>query len=158
VKGKIKEYAAYAFHIITFAAYFILLFVLEIPQALHFLQYFGMVFFALGIAFIILSLRSLLSNKSGGLIKKGVFAVVRHPMYLGGMFLFLAMACFLPHWSMILLVSINLFLIYRSMLDGDRSNVDKFGDDYVQYMDQVPRMNMIAGIYELWQRKRDKDK
>jgi len=158
MKERTKEYAAYIFHIMTFIAYFILLFVLEIPQKLHFLQYFGMVFFAVGIAFIILSLRSLLSNKPGGLIKKGVFAFVRHPMYLGGMFLFLAMACFLPHWIMILLVSINLLLIYRSMLDGDRSNVDKFGDEYVQYMDQVPRINLIAGIYKLWQRKRDKDK
>ena len=146
MKEKTREFAGYIFHILTFIAYFILLFVLEIPQKLHFLQYFGIVFFVLGIVLLILSLRSLLRNKSGQLIKKGVYALVRHPMYLGGMFLFIAMVCFLPHWIMVVLVSINLIVIYRFMLDGDRANVDKFGNDYQLYMEQVPRMNLIGGI------------
>lgn len=152
MKGKIKEIVGYFFHVLTFVAYFVLLFILEIPAELHFLQTFGMVFFVLGVLLLILSLRSLLRNKSGVLIKKGIYALVRHPMYLGGMFLFLAMVCFLQHWIMILLVSINLLLIHRSMIEGDRINEDKFGDDYVQYMKQVPRMNMIIGIVKLLSR------
>ncbi len=150
--GKTKEYAAYILHILTFIAYFFLLFVLDIPQNLNFLQYIGIVFFILGIALLILSLRSLLRNKSGDLITTGVFSLVRHPMYLGGMVLFLAMGCFLPHWIMVLLVSINLILIYRFMLDGDRSNVDKFGEEYQMYMERVPRMNLVAGIVN-WLRR-----
>ncbi|MEA3327446.1 MAG: isoprenylcysteine carboxylmethyltransferase family protein [Chloroflexota bacterium] len=153
---KVKEFSGYIVHILTIIAYFVLLFVLEIPPVLQLLQYFGFVFFALGIVFLVLSLRSLLGNKSGKLITKGVFAIVRHPMYLGGLFLFLAMVCFLPHWIMALLVLVNLLLIYRSMLDGDRSNINKFGDDYVGYMEQVPRINLITGIINFMKRKRNR--
>ena len=153
MKEKGKEISGYILHILTLIAYFILLFVLEIPPALKFLQYFGIVFFALGIVLLILSLRSLLRNKSGILITNGVYALVRHPMYLGGMFLFLAMVCFLPHWIMALLVSLNLIVIYHFMFEGDQSNTNKFGEAYVQYMKQVPRMNMIIGIVKLLRRE-----
>ena len=154
MKNHIRQGAGYILHILTFVAYFFFLFVLDIPGKLYFLQYFGMFFFVLGIVLLILSLRSLIKNKSGELIKKGVYAIVRHPMYLGGMFLFIAMICFLPHWIMILLVSINLVVIYRFMCDGDRQNIDRFGDDYVQYIKQVPRLNLITGIANRLREKR----
>ena len=156
MKEKVKEISGYVLHIFTFIAYFILLFVLEIPPALQFLQYFGIVFFILGIVLLILSLRSLMRNKSGKLITSGVYALVRHPMYLGGMSLFLAMVFFLPHWIMALLASLNLIVIYYFMLEGDRSNADKFGRAYDQYMEQVPRMNMIIGISNVMKRKRNR--
>jgi protein-S-isoprenylcysteine O-methyltransferase Ste14 len=92
-------------------------------------------------------------NKSGKLIKTGVYSLIRHPMYLGGMFLLFAMVCFLPHWIMVLLVSINLIVIYRFMLDGDRQNIEKFGEEYHIYKEQVPRMNLIVGIFKHLRRK-----
>jgi len=156
MKEKVKEISGYFLHILTLIAYFILLFVLEVPPALKFLQYFGIVFFALGIVLLILSLRSHLRNKSGNLITNGVYALVRHPMYIGGMFLFLAMVCFLLHWIMALLVSLNLIVIYLFMLEGDQSNTNKFGEAYAQYMKKVPRINLIIGISNFMKRKRNR--
>jgi protein-S-isoprenylcysteine O-methyltransferase Ste14 len=143
---KLKEKASYVFHILTFIAYFILLSILEIPPALQFLQYFGVLFFLLGMIFLILSIISLMRNKTAGLLQTGVYGIVRHPMYVGAILLFSAMVLFLPHWIMLILVAINIIIVYRFMLDGERQNIKKFGAEYRNYMAHVPRANLILGL------------
>jgi protein-S-isoprenylcysteine O-methyltransferase Ste14 len=143
---KLKENASYVFHILTFIAYFILLSILEIPPALQFLQYFGVLFFLLGMIFLILSIISLMQNKTGSLIQAGVYGIVRHPMHVGAILLFSAMVLFLPHWIMLILVAINIIIVYRFMLDGERQNIKKFGAEYRTYMAHVPRANFILGL------------
>lgn len=146
LSDKFKENASYIFHIATFFTYFILLFVLETPPALHFLQYFGLVLFILGILFVGLSLYTLMKNKGEKLIQSGVYAIVRHPMYLGAILLFTAMVCFLPHWIMLLLSAINIIIIYRFIIEGDVLNIEKFGSSYQEYMQIVPRANPLLGF------------
>ena len=146
MSDKLKEKASYVFHILTFIAYFILLFFLEIPPALQFLQYFGILFFLLGMIFLILSIISLMQNKTGGLLQTGVYGIVRHPMYLGAILLFSAMVLFLPHWIMLILAAINIIIVYRFMLDGEKQNIKKFGAEYRNYMKRVPRMNFVIGL------------
>ena len=143
---KLKEKASYVFHILTFIAYFILLSILEIPPALQFLQYFGVLFFLLGMIFLIFSISMLMRNKTGSLIQAGVYGIVRHPMYVGAIMLFSAMVLFLPHWIMLILVAINIVIVYRFMLDGERQNIKKFGAEYRTYMAHVPRANLILGL------------
>ena len=143
---KLKENASYVFHILTFIAYFILLSILEIPPALQFLQYFGVLFFLLGMIFLILSIISLMRNKTAGLLQTGVYGIVRHPMYVGAILLFSAMVLFLPHWIMLILAAINIIIVYRFMLDGERQNIKKFGQDYRDYMTLVPRVNLGLGL------------
>ena len=146
MSDKLKEKASYVFHILTFIVYFILLFFLEIPTALQFLQYFGVLFFILGMIFLILSIISLMQNKTGGLLQTGVYGIVRHPMYLGAILLFSAMVLFLPHWIMLILAAINIIIVYRFMLDGEKQNIKKFGAEYRNYMKRVPRMNFVIGL------------
>ena len=143
---KLKEKASYVFHILTFIAYFIFLSILEIPPALQFLQYFGVLLFLLGMIFLILSISMLMRNKTGSLIQTGVYGIVRHPMYVGAILLFSAMVLFLPHWIMLILVAINIIIVYRFMLDGERQNIKKFGAEYRNYMAHVPRANLILGL------------
>jgi protein-S-isoprenylcysteine O-methyltransferase Ste14 len=146
VSDKFKENASYAVHILTFIAYFVLLFVLETPPALHFLQCIGLVLFVFGILFLVFSLFALLRNKRGKLIQTGVYGIVRHPMYLGAILLFTAMVCFLPHWIMLLLSAINIIIVYRFMVEGDAKNIEKFGIVYREYMTQVPRASPLLGL------------
>jgi protein-S-isoprenylcysteine O-methyltransferase Ste14 len=150
---KFKENASYALHIFTFIAYFVLLFVLETPPALDFLQYIGLVLFVLGIVFLTLSLLALLRNKTGALITSGVYGIVRHPMYLGAILLFTAMVCFLPHWIMLLLSAINIIIVYRLMIEGEAQNINKFGSEYQEYMRVVPRANPLVGLMK-WIKKK----
>jgi len=143
---KIREYASYGLHILTFIAYFILLSILEIPPALQFLQYFGMLFFLIGTVFLFLSITTLMQNKTGKLLQTGVYGIVRNPMYLGAILLFAAMVLFLPHWIMLILAVINIIIVYYFMLTGEEKNIKKFGADYREYMVHVPRVNLVLGL------------
>ena len=143
---KIKEYASYGLQILTFIAYFILLSILEIPPALQFLQYFGVLFFLIGMVFLILSLIMLMRNETGKLLQTGVYGIVRYPMYLGAILLFAAMVLFLPHWIMLILAVINIIIVYSFMLMGEGQNIKKFGEDYREYMACVPRVNFVLGL------------
>lgn len=138
---------------LTIVAYFILLFTLEIPPALKYLQPVGLVLFAAGIIFIALAISTLLRNHTETVTRRGVFAIVRNPLYLGAMFLFLSMAFFLPHWIMVLLSVVNILILYWFMVVEEQKNLEKFGESYAQYMQVVPRANFIIGFIRLLRRK-----
>jgi protein-S-isoprenylcysteine O-methyltransferase Ste14 len=87
-------------------------------------------------------------------VDSGVYAVVRHPMYLSFMLLIPALMLISQHWlSVIFGLPIMVFL-YMGMRGEERSNIEKFGDDYKRYMQRVPRMNFLAGVIRLLRRKR----
>jgi hypothetical protein len=35
------------------------------------------------------------------------------------------------------------------MLEGEKENILKFGEDYQRYMEDVPRINLFAGMLKL---------
>jgi len=40
------------------------------------------------------------------------------------------------------------------VLREEQMSIQKFGDDYKRYMEKVPRMNFIAGVFRLAQRRK----
>ena len=150
---KSKEILGYIVNVSTIAIYFVMLSVLEIPHALQVLQFMGLILFAAGIIFIILTIATLVIKPADSVISSGVFSVVRHPMYLGAIFIFLSMACFLPHWIMVTLAVVNVIYIYWFMVVGEQKNIEKFGDDYKHYMQSVPRANLFVGFIRLLRSK-----
>jgi len=87
-------------------------------------------------------------------VDRGVYAVVRHPMYLSFMLLALALMLISQHWlSVIFGLPIVVFL-YLGMRVEEQSNIKKLGDDYIRYVDKVPRVNFLVGVIRLLRRKR----
>ena len=85
------------------------------------------------------------------LVDTGIYAVVRHPQYTGGVFsIFITTLLLFPHWLFGLLGVIGTVVVYMSCREEDERLIDKFGDDYVAYMKRVPRMNIFLGIIRLW--------
>lgn len=92
------------------------------------------------------------------LVDTGIYAVVRHPQYTGGIFsIFLTTLLLYPHWLFALLGVIATVLTYLSIGEEDKVLVEKFGDDYAEYKKRVPGMNFAAGIIRLLRRRRDPD-
>jgi protein-S-isoprenylcysteine O-methyltransferase Ste14 len=154
MQNQIKENLGYIINGLTIALYFFMLFNVDVPPELAFLQYGGWIFFIAGIALIILSFVALLGPHPKPVIEHGILSVVRNPMYLGSIFVYLAMAFFMPHWIMIVLAVVNALIIYWDMVIEEQKNIEKFGDDYARYMQAVPRANIFAGFMRLIHNKR----
>jgi len=87
-------------------------------------------------------------------VDNDIYGIVRHPMYLAFMLIFIALVCISQHWLSVIIGAIGALMIYNDMRREEKGNVDKFGEDYLRYMHQVPRMNFALGIVRLMQRRK----
>ena len=89
------------------------------------------------------------------LVNTGIYAVVRHPQYIGGIYsIFLATLLLYPHWLFAVLGVFGSVFTYLGIREEDKRLIDKFGNDYVIYMKRVPGMNIFLGIIRLLQSKK----
>jgi len=88
------------------------------------------------------------------LVDSGVYAVCRHPQYLGFMLFVLALVLMSQHWLSVISGIIGSVLFYKDVLREEQMSVEKFGDDYRRSMKRVPRMNFLIGILRLLRRRR----
>ena len=85
------------------------------------------------------------------LVDTGIYAVVRHPQYTGGIYaIFLTTLLWYPHWLFAVLGVLGAVAVYISCREEDQHLIEKFGSDYTLYMKKVPGMNIFLGIIRLW--------
>ncbi|KPK72832.1 hypothetical protein AMJ87_03460 [candidate division WOR_3 bacterium SM23_60] len=109
----------------------------------------GYVILGTGVFLFMLSMITLRRKGIRQLIDSGIYGIVRHPMYLGGMIMFISHVFFGQNWIVLLSTVVGIACCYLLMLSGDQRNIQKFGEDYVQYMKRVPRMNFVSGLARL---------
>ena len=135
------------------ALFIYLMSTLDVPDSLRPLRYSGWILLGFGIGLVVLSIVAFVGNQGTGLIERGIYGIVRHPMYLGAMICFLSYFFFHPHWLILLISSANIAIIYRFILQGEQQNITKLEDAYKRYMETVPRINLLAGIFRRLQSK-----
>lgn len=135
------------------ALFIYLMSTLDVPDSLRPLRYSGWILLGFGIGLVVLSIVAFVRNQGAGLIERGIYGIVRHPMYLGAMMCFLSYFFFHPHWLILLISSANIAIIYRFILQGEQQNITRFEDAYKRYMETVPRINLLAGIFRRLQSK-----
>lgn len=79
-------------------------------------------------------------------VDSGIYAIIRHPQFLSWILLSIALALLSQHWLSAVCVVPVAVLIYLEALREDKSNIEKFGDNYSKYMQSVPRLNPLVGI------------
>ena len=85
------------------------------------------------------------------LVDTGIYAVVRHPQYLGGILsIFVATLLFYPHWLFAVLGIPGAAILYWRTKEEEKRLIERFGGEYRAYIQRVPRMNLILGIIRLW--------
>lgn len=129
---------------------------------------FGYILWGFSIIFGILPI--LTFRKLGGVPKKssyikttkivdtGIYAIVRHPQYLAGIFWSLALVFISQHWVVDILCVPVIIATYVDSLNANKTLIAKFGDDYTEYMERVPNLNALWGIVLLLLRKIKKEK
>jgi len=91
------------------------------------------------------------------LVDTGIYAVVRHPQYLGGILaIFVTTLLLYPHWLFAVLGVPGAVILYWGTREEERRLIEQFGSDYQAYMQRVPRMNIILGITRSYRRKKIK--
>lgn len=87
------------------------------------------------------------------LVDTGIYAVVRHPQYLGGILsIFVATPLLYQHWLFVVLGIPGAILVYLGARQEDQRLVEKFGNEYKIYMQKVPRMDILTGVIRLARR------
>jgi protein-S-isoprenylcysteine O-methyltransferase Ste14 len=88
------------------------------------------------------------------LVDTGIYSVIRHPQYTGGVYsIFLTTLLWYPHWLFGVLGVAGTVFIYLGIKEEDKIMLEKFGDEYVKYMQRVPGMNIFLGIIRAIRRK-----
>jgi len=86
------------------------------------------------------------------LVRTGIYALVRHPQYLGWMAMYLALCLFNPHWALVVVAALGVAYLYRIVVQEDTRLVKKFGPPYERYMRAVPQLNLLVGVVR-WLRR-----
>lgn len=130
----------------------------------------GLLFIIVGISLI--SQASYRRKELGGLqdtdetiyiIKEGPYSIIRHPDFLGQLFLFPAIPIVLSKWIpftilgviyWVLIIGIIIILIVVE----EKFNLKKWGKQYRKYQREVPAINFIKGLSNLKRRSHERSK
>jgi protein-S-isoprenylcysteine O-methyltransferase Ste14 len=88
--------------------------------------------------------------------RRGLYAIVRHPQYLGCDFLAWGLAASAPHWGTILPAIVFTMACSRQARAEERYLLETFGDDYRAYRRTVPRFGLLTGLLR-WVRRTRRD-
>jgi protein-S-isoprenylcysteine O-methyltransferase Ste14 len=80
------------------------------------------------------------------LVTTGIYSLVRHPQYLSFFVLAFALALIGQHWLIMLLGAVGSIAFGLGLKGEDDVNIEKFGDDYRRYKEQVPAYNILLGL------------
>ena len=83
------------------------------------------------------------NTKSGqvaeSLNTKGIYSIVRHPLYLGNYFMWIGIVLFTYNWVYVVIVSLLFWLYYERIMFAEESYLEKkFGEEYMQWAKRVP--------------------
>jgi protein-S-isoprenylcysteine O-methyltransferase Ste14 len=112
----------------------------------------GYTILGIGALFFVLSVFTLRRKGVSNIVDSGIYGIVRHPMYLGGMMMFLSHIFFSQNWIVAIGTIAGIVCCYLIIQSADQRNIEKFGDDYKRYMQKVPKINFLVGLIRL-QRK-----
>lgn len=86
--------------------------------------------------------------------QRGLYAIVRHPQYLGADFLAWGLATSAPHWGTIVpAVALTAALSYQARAE-EGYLLEVLGDAYRAYMRTVPRFGLLTGLVRYARRAR----
>jgi protein-S-isoprenylcysteine O-methyltransferase Ste14 len=81
-----------------------------------------------------------------GLVDTGIYAFVRHPLYLGWMLMYLVVLLFNPNWILAGIGILGTACVYVLTRQEEQLLIEKFGESYRHYMREAPRLNLPAGV------------
>ena len=92
--------------------------------------------------------------KTTKLVDSGIYSIIRHPQFFAGILLSISLMLISQHWTSIISAIIVVPIFYQDCINADQALIEKFGEEYMDYMKKVPRVNFVLGLIRVF---RDKD-
>jgi len=86
------------------------------------------------------TLRVAETHRPEKIVTGGVYSVVRHPQYLGGLFAHMGISFLLSAWYSLLVTPLMIFLVYLISWKEEEELVREFGKEYEDYKKNVPML------------------
>ena len=87
--------------------------------------------------------------QTGTVVDRGLYAITRHPQYLGYIFLACGFALLSQHWVAVPLTGAAATFFYLQAVREESYCLAQLGEPYALYLRRVPRFNIILGIFRL---------
>lgn len=88
-------------------------------------------------------------------VNKGLFAILRHPQYLGYMMLGVGFTLLSQNLVVLCLAVISIICFYLQAIKEEEYCLNQFGEVYENYLLQVPRFNFILGVWRVIRRRKN---
>lgn len=85
---------------------------------------------------------------------RGVYRIIRHPMYFGTALFAVAVALLEQSLAAAALACAVIVFAYAASRLEEKSNLKKFGEGYRAYVSEVPRWNLVLGLWRAAGRRR----
>ncbi len=84
--------------------------------------------------------------QSTRVVTNGIYSIVRHPMYLGYMFLTVGFTFLTIHWITIVFAVVAFFFYNRQINLEEMELQERFGQTYRDYCLMTPKLNFLFGL------------
>jgi protein-S-isoprenylcysteine O-methyltransferase Ste14 len=102
----------------------------------------------------LLALAALLTFPSFYFLRRGGYRIIRHPMYFGTALFAVAVALLEQSLAAVGLACAVIVFAYAASRLEEKSNLKKFAEGYRAYAGEVPRWNLILGLWRAARRRR----
>lgn len=84
------------------------------------------------------SLKTAETHRAEEIVTRGVYSIVRHPQYLGGLLAHVGISVILSAWYSLLSTPLMIVLVYLISRKEERELIREFGKEYEDYKKKVP--------------------
>jgi protein-S-isoprenylcysteine O-methyltransferase Ste14 len=104
-----------------------------------YLFYIGIVIYSLGLILYAISMAGYAKPKANGININGIYRISRNPIYIAYFISLLGCVIMTESWMLFMLLIVFQVSSHWIILSEERWCINKFGEEYVRYMDKVRR-------------------
>jgi len=79
-------------------------------------------------------------------VRQGPYRIIRHPQYLGYIFLNLGFMLLAQSWVAVVFAAFSIGIFIALAAEEEKQLHVRFGGDYAEYCQDVPRFNVMVGL------------
>jgi protein-S-isoprenylcysteine O-methyltransferase Ste14 len=80
------------------------------------------------------------THRSEKVVTTGVYSIIRHPQYVGGLLAHVGISFLLSAWYSLVSTPLMIFVVYLISRKEEIELVNEFGDEYENYRKKVPML------------------